>query len=119
MRKPIIAGNWKMNKTRDEALQFIYSVVDKLPAKDKLDSIICAPAIILRDLVKRQGDNLRIGAQNMHQNDSGAFTGEISASMLQTTGVEYVIIGHSERRQYYNETDFTVNQKVLKALEKN
>lgn len=117
MRKPIMAGNWKMNKTRDEALQFIYAVSDNLPAKDKLDSIICAPAIILRDLVKRQGDNLRIGAQNMHEKESGAYTGEISPVMLQSTGVEYVIIGHSERRQYYNETNESVNAKAIKALE--
>lgn len=119
MRKPIMAGNWKMNKTRDEALQFIYAVSEKLPAKDRLDSIICAPAIILRDLVKRQGNNLRIGAQNMHEKENGAYTGEISPLMLQSTGVEYVIIGHSERRQYFNETDETVNQKTAKALEFN
>lgn len=117
MRKPIMAGNWKMNKTRDEALQFIYAVSDKLPSKEKLDSIICAPAIILRDLVKRQGDNLRIGAQNMHEKESGAYTGEISPIMLQSTGVEYVIIGHSERRQYFNETNESVNAKAIKALE--
>lgn len=117
MRKPIMAGNWKMNKTRDEALQFVYAVSDALPSKDKVESIICAPAIILRDLVKRQGDNLRIGAQNMHEKDSGAYTGEISAIMLKSTGVDYVIIGHSERRQYFNETDESVNAKVLKALE--
>lgn len=117
MRKPIMAGNWKMNKTRDEALQFIYAVSDKLPSKDILDSIICAPAIILRDLVKRQGDNLRIGAQNMHEKESGAYTGEISPLMLQSTGVEYVIIGHSERRQYFNETNASVNAKAVKALE--
>ncbi len=119
MRKPIMAGNWKMNKTRDEALQFIYAVSENLPEKDKLDSIICAPAIILRDLVKRQGENLRIGAQNMHEKESGAFTGEISPVMLQSTGVEYVIIGHSERRQYFNETNQSVNAKIHKALEFN
>ena len=105
MRKPIMAGNWKMNKTRDEALQFIYAVSENLPSIDKLDSIICAPAIVLRDLVNRQGDNLRIGAQNMNENDKGAYTGEISPAMLTSTNVTYVILGHSERRQYYNETD--------------
>lgn len=114
-----MAGNWKMNKTRDEALQFIYAVSDKLPDVEKLDSIVCAPAIILRDLVKRQGDSLRIGAQNVHFAESGAYTGEISPSMLETTGVEYVIIGHSERRTYYNETDETVNLKVKSALHHN
>lgn len=116
MRKPIMAGNWKMNKTRDEALQFIYAVADKVPSKDKLESIICAPAIVLRDLVKRQGENLRIGAQNMNEHDSGAYTGEISPAMLTSTNVTYVILGHSERRQYFNETDTKVNEKTLKAL---
>lgn len=117
MRKPIMAGNWKMNKTRDEALQFIYAVSNAVPSIDKLDSIICAPSIILRDLVKRQGDNLKIGAQNVHEKESGAYTGEISALMLKSTGVEYAIIGHSERRQYYNETDASVNAKIFKSLE--
>lgn len=117
MRKPIMAGNWKMNKTRDEALQFIYAVSNNMPSVDKLDSIICAPAIILRDLVKRQGDNLKIGAQNVHEKESGAYTGEISALMLKSTGVEYAIIGHSERRQYYNENDESVNAKIFKSLE--
>lgn len=117
MRKPIMAGNWKMNKTRDEALQFIYAVSNNVPSIDKLDSIICAPSIILRDLVKRQGDNLKIGAQNVHEKESGAYTGEISALMLKATGVEYAIIGHSERRQYYNETDESVNAKIFKSLE--
>ena len=116
MRKPVMAGNWKMNKTRDEALQFIYAVSDKLPSIDKVDSIVCAPAIILRDLVKRQGDNLRIGAQNMHFAESGAYTGEISPVMLTSTGVEYVILGHSERRAMFAETDETVNLKVKAAL---
>ena len=111
-----MAGNWKMNKTRDEALEFIYAVAEKLPSIDKLDSIVCAPAIVLRDLVKRQGENLRIGAQNMNEHDSGAYTGEISPSMLTSTNVTYVIIGHSERRQYYAETDAKVNEKTLKAL---
>lgn len=116
MRKPVMAGNWKMNKTRDDALEFIYAVSDKLPSSSRVDSIICAPAIILRDLVKRKGDNLRIGAQNVHFAESGAYTGEISPSMLTTTGVEYVIIGHSERRAYFNETDETVNLKIKAAL---
>ncbi|MDE7213523.1 MAG: triose-phosphate isomerase [Anaeroplasmataceae bacterium] len=116
MRKPVMAGNWKMNKTRDEALEFIYAVSDKLPSASQLDSIICAPAIILRDLVKRKGDNLKIGAQNVHFAESGAYTGEISPVMLNSTGVEYVIIGHSERRAYFNETDETVNLKIKAAL---
>lgn len=119
MRKPIMIANWKMNKTRDEALNFIYDVNEKLPSCEVVDTVVCAPAILLRDLVKRQGDNLRIGAQNMHFAESGAFTGEISPIMLQTTGVEYVILGHSERRQYFNETDETVNKKMHAAMAHN
>lgn len=117
MRKPIIAGNWKMFKTRDEALQFIYAVSDKMPSNQLVDSVICAPAIVLRDLVKRQGEELRIGAQNMHFKESGAYTGEISPVMLTTTGVTYVIIGHSERRAMFNETDETCNLKLVSAFE--
>jgi len=116
MRKPIIAGNWKMNKTRDEALQFIYNVNGKLPSKEFVDSVVCTQSPVLRDMVKRQGDNLRIGAQNMHYLDSGAYTGEVSALLLVDLGVEYVVIGHSERRAYYNETDETVNKKVHHAF---
>ncbi len=115
MRKPIIAGNWKMNKTRDEALQFIYNVNEKLPSKEFVDSVICPQSPILRDMVKRQGENLRIGAQNMHYLNNGAFTGETSALLLKDIGVEYIIIGHSERRAYYNETDESVNKKVHHA----
>ncbi|MBQ8293099.1 MAG: triose-phosphate isomerase [Bacilli bacterium] len=115
MRKPIIAGNWKMFKTRDEALSFVYAVSEKVPSTDKVDSVICAPFVLLRCLVKRQGENLRIGAQNMHFEESGAFTGEIAPSMLTTTGVTYVIIGHSERRAMFNETDATCNKKLHAA----
>lgn len=118
MRKPIIAGNWKMFKTRDEALQFILAVNDKMPSQEKVDSVICSQFTVLRCLVKRQGENLRIGAQNMHFEDSGAFTGEVSAEMLKSIGVSYVIIGHSERRAMFNETDESVNKKLHKAFEK-
>lgn len=116
MRKPIIAGNWKMFKTRDEALQFIYNVNEELPSNELVDSVICAPFTVLRCLVKRQGENLRIGAQNMHFEDQGAYTGEVSASMLTGIGVEYVIIGHSERRAMFNETNETVNKKLHQAF---
>lgn len=119
MRKPMMIANWKMNKTRDEALNFIYAVNENLPSCERVETVVCAPAIVLRDLVKRQGDNLRIGAQNMHYEENGAFTGEISPIMLQTTGVEYVIIGHSERRQYFNDTDDVINKKVISALKHN
>jgi len=115
MRKAIIAGNWKMFKSRDEALQFVYNVNLKLPSNEFVDSVICAQSPILRDLVKRQGDSLRIGAQNMHYADNGAFTGEVSAPLLEDIGVEYVIIGHSERRAYYNETDEAINKKLHQA----
>lgn len=115
-RIPIIAGNWKMYKNRDEALEFIYQVNDKLPESSNVETVICASAIYLRDLVKRQGDNLRIGAQNMHYLDEGAYTGEVSAEMLKNIGVSYVVLGHSERRAYYNETDETVNLKTKKAI---
>lgn len=116
MRKPVVAANWKMFKTRDEALQFIYAVNDQVPSKDILETIICAPAIHLRSLVKRQGVNIRIGAQNMHYAEEGAYTGEISPNMLVSTGVSYVIIGHNERRRYNNETEEDVNLKLIAAL---
>ncbi len=117
MRKPIIAGNWKMNKTRDEALSFMYAVCEKVPSFEEVETVVCSPAINLRCLVKRQGPNLRVAAQNMHYAESGAFTGEISPKMLISLGVEYVIIGHSERRAMFNETDETVNKKTLAAIE--
>ena len=115
MRKPIIAGNWKMFKTRDEALEFIYQVNNDLPSRELVDSVICAPFTVLRDLVKRQGENLRIGAQNMHFEESGAFTGEVAPIMLESLEVSYVIIGHSERRAMFNETDETCNKKLHAA----
>lgn len=116
MRKPLIAGNWKMYKTKDDAMAFIYAVNLSVPDKEVVESVICAPAIFLRDLVKREGENVRIGAQNMHFADEGAYTGEISAAMLKSYGVDYCIIGHSERRAYFNETDETVNKKLISAI---
>ncbi len=116
MRKNIIAGNWKMFKTRGEAINFVLQVADKVPSQDLVESVICVQAPVLRDMVKRQGDNLRIGAQNVHFKDSGAFTGEVSAVLLAELGVTYVIIGHSERRAMFNETDETVNLKIKQAL---
>ncbi len=116
MRKPVIAGNWKMHKNRDEALQFIYSVNMQVPNKEYVDSVVCPQAPLLRDLVKRQGDYLRIGAQNIHEESEGAYTGEVSADLLENLGVGYVIIGHSERRAYYNETDTAVNKKIHQAF---
>ena len=117
MRKPIIAGNWKMFKTRDEAINFILQVNNRVPSIDQVDSVICAQFTVLRCLVKRQLENLRIGAQNMHFADEGAFTGEVSGTMLKSIGVSYVIIGHSERRAMFNETDEAINKKLHKAFE--
>ena len=112
MRKPIIVGNWKMNKTRDESLQFIYAVKDRVASADTVESVICAPFPYLRCLVKRQGASLRIGAQNMHFESEGAYTGEIAPQMLSSIGVSYVVLGHSERREMFNETDEAINKKV-------
>jgi len=114
-RIPVIAGNWKMFKTRDDALAFIYQVNTKVPAIEEVETILFVSPIYLRTLIKRQEDNLRIGAQNMHFAEEGAFTGEVSANMLTNIGTTHVLIGHSERRQYFAETDETVNQKLLSA----
>ena len=116
MRKPIIAGNWKMFKTRDEALFFVLKVSEKMPNKEMVDTVVFAQAPLLRCLITRQGENLRIGAQNLHYEDEGAFTGEISGPLLESYNVEYVLIGHSERRQYFHETDEDVNLKIKAAI---
>ena len=117
MRKPIIAGNWKMNKTIAETIEFINEIKDKLN-DDKVEALICAPFTVLKDLKDAtKGTNIKVGAQNMHYAENGAFTGEVSAPMLKELGMDYVIIGHSERRQYFNETNEACNKKVLKALE--
>ncbi|WP_304340957.1 triose-phosphate isomerase [Metaclostridioides mangenotii] len=116
MRKPIIAGNWKMNKTIKEALEFVSDIKGKTNAE--VDAVICAPFTLLKDLKEStKGTDIKIAAQNMHFKDNGAFTGEVSPLMLKELNIDYVVIGHSERRQYFNETDETVNKKVLKALE--
>lgn len=118
MRKKIIAGNWKMNKTPKESVQLVSLLKDKVNT-DECDVVFCVPAIdIVPVAAELKGTNIALGAQNMHFENSGAFTGEISADMLLEAGVEYVIIGHSERRMYFAETNETVNKKVLKALDK-
>ncbi|MFD0871710.1 MULTISPECIES: triose-phosphate isomerase [Paenibacillus] len=116
MRKPIIAGNWKMFKTVKEAREFASQVKGKAEV-DGVEAVICAPYTQLAALVDAlQGTSIKVGAQNLHWEESGAYTGEISGPMLQETGVQYVIIGHSERRAYFAETDETVNKKVHAAF---
>jgi triosephosphate isomerase (TIM) len=117
MRKRIIAGNWKMHKTLTEAVHFVEEVKRLVPPAEQVDTVICAPFLFLERLVQNvQGSDLKIGAQNMHFEDKGAFTGEISPVALKDIGVTYVIIGHSERREMFAETDETVNKKVLAAF---
>lgn len=116
MRKPIIAGNWKMNMTPSEAKTLI-AELKPLVANAKCDVVVCPPYVTIptvAELIK--GSNIRLGAQNCHYEAKGAYTGEISLGMLKELGVEYVIIGHSERRQYFAETDESVNKKVVATL---
>jgi len=116
MRKKIIAGNWKMNKTKAEALEFANDMAQKVNS-DKIDVVFCVPYTALcpaKNAVK--GTSVAIGAQNMHFEDAGAYTGEISPAMLKDFNVQYVIIGHSERRAYFGETDEIVNKKAKAAL---
>lgn len=117
MRKPFIAGNWKMNMTIADGVKYI-GELKELVKDSETEVAICAPATMLKDLVEAaKGSNVKIGAQNMHYEDNGAFTGEIAPGMLTELNVDFVVIGHSERRTYYNETNETVNKKVIKALE--
>lgn len=116
MRRPIIAGNWKMNKTPAEAVELVKALVP-LVADAEAEVVVCPPFVCLEAVRKViEGTNIKLGAQNVHFEKSGAFTGEISADMLLAMGVEYVIIGHSERRQYFGETDCTVNKRARAAL---
>src|SRR5699024_8262266 len=114
MRKTVIAGNWKMHKTLDEAKEFMTNINEKLEKKEQTDVIVCAPFPFLASM--SEGDKVSLGAQNMHYEEAGAFTGEVSPIMLKYIGVEYVIIGHSERRMYFNETDDTLNKKLHAAF---
>lgn len=114
MRKTVIAGNWKMHKTLDEAKAFMTNINEKLEKPTHTDVIVCAPFPFLSSM--SHADKVLLGAQNMHYETSGAFTGEVSPIMLQHIGVQYVIIGHSERRMYFNETDDTVNKKLHAAF---
>ncbi len=116
-RRVVIAGNWKMNMTPSAAKALIAELAPKVAGKDACDIVLCVPFVDLFAAKEAaNGTNIKIGAQNVHFEKSGAFTGEISAEMLTEIGVEYVIIGHSERRQYFGETDQTVNARVKAAL---
>ena len=116
MRQKVIAGNWKMNMHPGEAIEFITNLTP-LVKDTKHEIILCVPYIdLFYSILTAQGTNIKIGAQNMHYEESGAYTGEISGKMLKAINVEYVIIGHSERRKYFNETDEIVNKKVKSAL---
>ena len=116
MRKKVIAGNWKMNMLPDEAIRFI-SELEPLVEKTENEVVLCVPYTdLFYALLTAQNTNIKIGAQNMHWEETGAYTGEVSGKMLKAIGVEYVIIGHSERRQYFAETDETVNKKIKSAF---
>ena len=118
MRKKIIAGNWKMNETPSEALKLVETLKPLVNNPD-VDVVYCVPAIDIVPVVNAvKGTNVHVGAENLYFEDKGAYTGEISADMLLDAGVEYVIMGHSERRGYFHETDDDINKKLLKALEK-
>ena len=116
MRKAIIAGNWKMHYTPEEAVKVINEL--KPLVKDATCDVVVCPTFVCLDAVLKavEGSNIKVAAQNMHFEESGAYTGEVSGKMLKSIGVEYVIIGHSERRQYFNETDETVNKKIKAAF---
>ena len=117
MRKQVIAGNWKMNKTWHEATDFMEEITRNVKTSAHTEAIICAPFIYLPEMVRRtEGSEVMVAAQNMHYEATGAYTGEISPAMLESIGVTHVVLGHSERRAYYNETDETVNKKVKAAF---
>lgn len=118
MGKYIIAGNWKMNKLPSETYDFVKEIENATKGAS-CEVVCCTPFVNLTEAVRAaKGTHVKIGAENLHFEDSGAFTGEVSADMLRDIGVDYVIIGHSERRQYFAETDETVNKKTVKALAK-
>ncbi len=119
MRKKVIAGNWKMNMLPNEAISMITNLAPMVKEAD-CEVVLCVPYTdLFYSLLTAQGTNIKIGAQNMHFEEKGAYTGEISGKMLKAIGVEYVIIGHSERRQYFAETDETVNKKIKAAFANN
>ena len=120
MRKKIVAGNWKMNKTVGEAVALVEGLKLELADVTGVEAVVCPPFTALKTVSDEIADTeIKLGCQNMSSEDDGAYTGEVSHTMLKELFVKYVILGHSERREYYKETDFWVNKKVKKALEKN
>ncbi|GFH40570.1 triose-phosphate isomerase [Pseudolactococcus insecticola] len=112
-RKPIIAGNWKMNKTVSEAQAFVEAVKNNIPSKELVDTVIAAPALLLAPMnYLRQGTDLQLSAENAYFENAGAFTGETSPAAIADLGIEYIVIGHSERREYFHETDEDINKKA-------
>lgn len=119
MRTPIIAGNWKMNNTISESIDLVEKIKGK-ELNSEVEVVVAVPFTSLYEVKKHlEGTNIKLAAQNMHWEDKGAFTGEVSPLMLKEIGIDYCIIGHSERRQYFNESDETVNKKIKAALEHN
>lgn len=118
MRKYLIAGNWKMNLLRDSSVALIHELADQLSESANVEAAVCPPSVYLHDVgAALRGTSIGLGAQNMHAAESGAYTGEISGSMLTDLGCKYVILGHSERRQLFGETDASVNEKTKVAFE--